>query len=214
MATQVAFQSGKIIETPQGGSATTIIPNVADLLSSALNKFNETFILPPGVTDLNVVLGNIAQVKCLIVMTDGPVLIKLNGSVTPLTVNKTFVDFGSVTSLRATNPSSTDSRIFQVYAASDVVGSGSATPFTNPVPIWGETPTGAKDGVNTTFMLSVVPDPTLVNIYLGGVHQDRIDPTGTPIAGEFKVVGNTIIMGTAPTSDDSFKADFYPLLSA
>jgi hypothetical protein len=100
-----------------------------------------------------------------------------------------------------------------IYAASDVVGNGVATTVTNPVPIYNEIPAGTKDGINVTFLMSTMPDPNLMQIFLGGNRQTLV--TSGPVNnGQYTISGQTLTLGTAPTSNDDLFADYFPLLSA
>lgn len=65
-----------------------------------------------------------------------------------------------------------------------------------------EIPTGATDGVNTTFTLAHTPTVGSEHVYLNGLFQD-------PGAGnDYTISGATITYLTAPTSADKLRVSY------
>lgn len=84
------------------------------------------------------------------------------------------------------------------YIANSGVSAGGTVPsFAD-----GETPTGAVDGVNTTYTLAHAPSPAAsLDLFQNGVSQV---PGGT----DFTLAGSTITMAVAPLTGDVLLA-FY-----
>lgn len=66
--------------------------------------------------------------------------------------------------------------------------------------VFGETPTGTKDGVNTAFTLAEIPQPTSVAVYRNGL-REHLDVGYT-------VSGPTVTFSTAPLSSDEICVDY------
>jgi hypothetical protein len=66
------------------------------------------------------------------------------------------------------------------------------------LPVVGEVPSGTINSVNTTFILSLTPNPNRVAVYSDGVRLVRTD--GTPVGGQFAVSNTSILIGTAPVN--------------
>ena len=115
---KVEFTGGKLIETPSGGVA-GVITTIADTLATAKECVHGQFKVNPTTVDLVVAMGNIATAKVMIIATDGPILVKLNGSDDEISVDKTVVWFGEITGLELSNESTTDVRTVEVYFATD-----------------------------------------------------------------------------------------------
>lgn len=121
MLTKIDFKGGKIVETP----AATGVPvtangldNVLATLASAKEIDNNVFDLNPNTTDATVALGNITDSSILILVPDGLITVKINGSSVALEVSQLLVLFGTdVTALTASNPSSTEVRSVRKYLA-------------------------------------------------------------------------------------------------
>lgn len=115
---KIDFVGGKIQETPAGGVATAI-STVADVLLAAKESVHGQFKLDPSATDITVAMGNISTAKVAIILTDGPVSVKINGGVNAIVINKTFVLFGELTALTISNPHLAEIRTVETYFATD-----------------------------------------------------------------------------------------------
>lgn len=121
--TKIEFKGGKIVETP----AATLVPATANdfeaivaLIAAATEKDNNTFNLNPSVTDVVVSMANITTAGVVVLITDGPITVKINGSVTPIPVEQCLILFGTaVTAITASNPSATEVRSVKKYLATD-----------------------------------------------------------------------------------------------
>jgi len=65
----------------------------------------------------------------------------------------------------------------------------------------GEAPSGAIDGSNTTFTLSLTPNPNTVMVYLNGARQ-------SVAAGDHTISGRTITMTEPPLTGESILVDY------
>lgn len=121
--TKIDLKGGKIVETP-AASGVAVSANGLDALIASLAAAkeidNNVFTLDPSATDIVVSLGNIADADVLILVPDGPITVKMNGSLTAVGVSQVLVLFGtSITALTASNPSSTEVRQVRKYLATD-----------------------------------------------------------------------------------------------
>lgn len=66
--------------------------------------------------------------------------------------------------------------------------------------VFGETPTGTKDGVNTAFTLAEIPQPTSVAVYRNGLREH--------LNIGYTVSGPTVTFSTAPLSSDEICVDY------
>jgi len=117
--TKVELKNVKIIETPNATNTPETangFTDVAAVLTNVLEIDNNRFILAPGDTDIPVAMGNISTAQIVILIADGPITVKLNGSSDAISVSQMLVLFGtSVTSITVTNPSATTQRIVRKY---------------------------------------------------------------------------------------------------
>lgn len=117
---KVDFTAGKIVETPTGAAAVTVIDAIADsLLNSAETSGPMRFNLQANASDVVLNMGNVATAKMLFMQTDGAINVKLNGSATALALNKTLLFFGTISGILASNPSASEVRAITLYAATD-----------------------------------------------------------------------------------------------
>lgn len=117
---KVDFIGGKINETPSGGAAVTVLDSIADSLANAAESSGPMrFNLAASATDVALSLGNVATAKVVVLLTDGAVSVKLNGSADALAVNKSFILFGTISGITASNPSSSEARGITLYCATD-----------------------------------------------------------------------------------------------
>lgn len=121
--TKIELKGAKIVETP---AATGVAQNANGLdvlvaaLASAKEIDNNVFSLDPSATDVTIAMGNISAAKVLIIIPDGTITVKLNGSVTAIEVSTALILFGtSITGITASNPSSTEVRQIRKYIATD-----------------------------------------------------------------------------------------------
>jgi len=117
---RVDFVAGKLNETPTGGATVTIIDNIADTLMNAAEasgamKFN----LPANAVDVPLNMGNVNTAKVIVLLTDGAINVKFNGSPVSIPVSNTVVMFATISGILASNPSSSEVRGITLYAATD-----------------------------------------------------------------------------------------------
>jgi hypothetical protein len=80
--------------------------------------------------------------------------------------------------------------------------------WTTSVPgvVEGETPAGTIDGANTVFTLANAPNPpSSLKLYSGGLRLKRTVGLDT---GDYALVGNTIALNTAPSTNTIQQADY------
>ena len=117
---KVEFVNGKVLETPTGGAASTVLDAIGDTLTNAAETSGPLRLnLAASATDVVLSLGNITTANLVVLSTDGAVDVKLNGSSTAQPVNKLLVLFGTVSGILATNPSSSEARAVTLYAATN-----------------------------------------------------------------------------------------------
>src|SRR3972149_10634861 len=106
--TKIEFKNGKIYETPAATGVAAVANGLDAILATiaaAKEIDNNVVNLAPSATDIVIAMGNITTSEICILMSDGPITVKLNGSVVALSVNPLLVVFGSVTAILASNPS-------------------------------------------------------------------------------------------------------------
>lgn len=117
---KVEFIAGKLNETPTGGATVTIIDAITDAIvnaqeASGAMKFN----LAANATDVTLSMGNVATAKMIVLLTDGAVNVKFNGSPVAIPLNKSAVMFATISGILASNPSASEVRAITLYAATD-----------------------------------------------------------------------------------------------
>lgn len=119
--TKIEFKSGKVYETPAATGVAEVangFDSIAATIASAKEKDNNVINLAPSATDVVISMSNITSAELCILLSDGPISIKVNGSVVALDVNPLFVISGSnVTGITASNPSATEARQVHKYLA-------------------------------------------------------------------------------------------------
>lgn len=120
-STKIELKGAKIVETPAStGTAVSAnrFDNIVAALGAAKEIDNNAFDLDPSVTDVPVSMGNITTAEIVVLIPDGPISVKLSGSLTAIEVDTALILFGTdVTSITATNPSSTEVREVKKYLA-------------------------------------------------------------------------------------------------
>jgi hypothetical protein len=118
--TKIEFKGAKIVETP---TATGVASNanrfeaISALLSNAKEIDNGIVDLDPSATDV-AVATNIDDADICVLVPDGLITVKLNGSVTPFPVSQLLVIFGTdITDVTVSNPSATEVRSVLKYLA-------------------------------------------------------------------------------------------------
>ena len=118
--TKIELKGAKIVETPAGQAAVSAnrFDNIIAALPNAAEIDNNAFDLDPSATDVPVAMGNITTAQVVVLMPDGPITVKLNGSSTVIEVDTLLVLFGTnITGFTASNPSSTEVREVKKYLA-------------------------------------------------------------------------------------------------
>lgn len=118
--TKVELKGAKIVETPSGQAAVSAnrFDNIVAVLPAAKEIDNNAFDLDPSDTDVPVSMGNITTAEVVVLVPDGPITIKLNGSSTVIEIDTILVMFGTnITGITASNPSSTEVREVKKYLA-------------------------------------------------------------------------------------------------
>lgn len=126
VTTKIELKGAKVVETP---SDTGVAVNANGLeallilLAAAAEIDNNVFKLNPLDTDIAVEMGNISDASVLLLIPDGEISVKLDGSATALKIgaggNGGLALFGtSITAgITASNPSATEVRRVRKYLA-------------------------------------------------------------------------------------------------
>lgn len=77
------------------------------------------------------------------------------------------------------------------------------------MPIFGEIPSGETDDSNTQFSLSKYPLGSKIALYVNGYRWRRVDTY--PAANQFRVEGNILTLGNAPSADAVILVDYYTM---
>lgn len=116
---KVDLTTAKITETPTGGSIKEIT-TFTDSLSSAVESYHGQFVLAASATDVVVSLGNITTCKVFSLSSDGPTTsAKLNGDVNGFNFTKVILFNTNITSCTVSNSDPTNSRVIEIYIATD-----------------------------------------------------------------------------------------------
>lgn len=117
MTFKVDFVGGAVRETVTGSAPKVIIDSITATLDSAVQKSDDVVKLAAGAVDVDLFPAHMPAAGCVLLVPDGPISIKVSGGLAQ-PVDSFYSVFGTVSGIRATNPSSTDSRSIRRYIAS------------------------------------------------------------------------------------------------